>query len=126
LPPDEKLFQYSRRPGPEGEFKGFKRDLDKKINEKGLSCQVASECGNDPVRGWRQFTQSADDALPPKGTYYRETTVDKVQRAGGRVEYDGYPGNPDKLPPGHGTIYDLAGKAFDKIWSEPIPLLPLP
>jgi hypothetical protein len=116
LPDDEILYQYSRPP-KDGQFQGFPKDL--RPGESGMSCQIASQCGNDPIQGFRQqFGRE-----PGPGDWVRTTTVGDVKQWGGRVVADG--GKPG-LPVGHGTIYSTGGKwgkPFARIWRNERPLI---
>lgn len=120
LPEDEILYQFSRRPGQNGEMRGFPDSL--RSGEEGMSCQIASFCGNNPAKGFeQQFGRQ-----PGPGDWVRESTVSDVKAWGGGVKYDGYPGNPNGLPLGHGTIYSNGAKwgtKFNNIWKNPKALI---
>jgi len=121
LPDGEILYQFSRKP-QDGNFQGFPDTLRTKQGETGMSCQIASLCGHDPVQG---FKQQMEGQKPRPGDWVRETTVGDVKQWGGRVEYDGFPGNPWNYPPGHGTISSTGGKwgkPFDRIWRNARPI----
>jgi len=74
----------------------------------------------------REFAAGRGSAVwhnrqPGSGDWVRESTVGDVTTWGGRVENDGFPGNPNGLPYGHGTIYSNGAKwgpKFNNIWKN--------